>query len=289
MSSEKPYLDESVEEEIAQMGRDPSVVRSQIETFQKGIKFQELAKPCTLGDGVEDIADSLDRLSAVYDENAPEITVVKFVPASGAASRMFKELQGALSDGQVTLNNLREASEAGDKEAASALKFLEGIKRFAFYSELRASLESQGANLDSLLESGEVTQIINQTLNEPGLNYSRLPKGIIKFHLYGDYPRTAFEEHMAEASHYALGKEGKARLHFTLSPEHMEPVKSLISHSKPLYEKEGAEIEVNYSAQKPTTDTIAVGMDNRPIREDGGELLFRPGGARRAHREPKRS
>ncbi len=278
MSTENDYLNESVEAEICTRGLDPATVRSQIETFRKGIKHQELARPCTLGDGIESVGDNLVTLSSLFDEYCQDKNVIKFVPASGAASRMFKELQTVLARGEVTKDELQAASDWGGKEEASALKFIESIKRFAFYSDLASSLESEGINIETLLREGRFKEIISHTLEKPGLNYSNLPKGIIKFHLYGNYPRTAFEEHLVEAAHYSAGEGGIARLHFTLSPEHEDEVKSLILRTKALYESEGMSIEVTYSVQKPSTDTIAVDMENRPFIESEGRVLFRPGG-----------
>jgi len=279
MSTENDYLSGSMEAEIISRGLDPGTVRSQIDTFKKGIGHLELARPCTLGDGVESIGDNIGVLSSLYDRASPDKNIVKFVPASGAASRMFKELQTVLTKGGgVTGNELREAKQAGEKESAAALKYIEAIKQFAFYSELSASLKSGGLDMDALLGEERYEEIISHTLGERGLNYSNLPKGIIKFHLYGDYPRTAFEEHMVEAAHYSLGEGGMARVHFTLSPEHEDEVKSLVSRTKALYEREGVSIDASYSVQKTSTDTIAVDMENRPFVDSDGSLLFRPGG-----------
>lgn len=278
MSTENDYLDESIEAEVRERGLDPDTVRSQIETFRKGVKHQELARPCTLGDGVESVEGGLEPLKSLFDQYCRDRNIIKFVPASGAASRMFKDLQTVLSWDEVTRETLQSASDAGEKEGVSALKFIENIKRYAFYSDLASSLKSKGLDIESLLQEGRYSDIISHTLGEPGLNYSNLPKGIIKFHLYGDYPRTAFEEHLVEAAHYSVGAGGTARLHFTLSPEHEEVVKSLISRTKALYEREGVSIEVSYSVQKPSTDTIAVDMDNRPFIDSDGRVLLRPGG-----------
>jgi uncharacterized protein DUF4301 len=279
LSAENIDLGENLEAEIRSRGLDPGTVRSQIETFRKGVKHQELARPCTLGDGIETVADNLEHLSSLFDQSCQDKNVIKFVPASGAASRMFRELQAVLTKGSgITQDALQAASNAGDKESSAALKFIEGIKRYAFYPDLASSLESSGIDIEALLQEGDYKHIISHTLGEPGLNYSHLPKGIIKFHLYGNYARTAFEEHLVEAAHYSLGSGGIARMHFTLSPEHEDRVKSLITRTKALYEKEGASIEVSYSVQKPSTDTIAVDMDNRPFINADGSLLLRPGG-----------
>lgn len=162
-------------------------------------------------------------------------------------------------------------------DSTASLKFIDGIRSFAFFPDLASLLKSDGLDIEALIRDGRYREIISHTLGQGGLNYSNLPKGIIKFHRYGDYSRTAFEEHLAEAAHYSRGAGGKARVHFTLSPEHEGAVKSLISGVKSLYEEEVG-IEVSYSAQKPSTDTIAVDTENRPFLTEDGGLLFRPGG-----------
>lgn len=278
MSTQNGYFEESLEKELIDAGRDPEVVQLQIDTFKKGASFQKLDKPCSIGEGVQTVDDDLGRLCAVYDGRAADKKIIKFVPASGAASRMFKELQSTLSGGEVTLKALKEALEAGEKEASTALKFIESIKRFAFYSKLKESLSGRGIDIDALLDGEDVSELIRATLTEPGLNYSNLPKGLIKFHLYGDYPRTAFEEHMVEADHYAKGSGGESRLHFTVSPEHLEEVKSLVSETIHLYQLDGSKLDISYSAQKPETDTVAVDLDNKPFVGSDGKVLFRPGG-----------
>lgn len=278
MSADNKYLDESTEAEIISRGIRPDTVRAHLDTFEKGIRHQELARPCTLGDGIESVSANLEQLCSFYEETSAERSIIKFVPASGAASRMFRELQAVLTDGgSLTRGELQAASDAGEKEASAALKFIDGIKRFAFFSELNSSLKSNGLDLEALLQKGAFKKIISHSLSVPGLNYSHLPKGIIKFHLYGDYPRTAFEEHLVEALHYSLGKGNIARVHFTVSPEYKELVESLISRAKVLYEKESA-LDITYSVQKSSTDTIAVDLENRPFIHNDGRVLFRPGG-----------
>ena len=278
MSIDKKLFDDNLEAEIVSRGIPPDKVRAHIDSFEKGTRYQYLAKPCTLGDGVESVGDRLGELADIYDNASKKRKIVKFVPASGAASRMFKDLHSVLTrGGGLTRDELCRGAEDGSEEDASALTFADNIKRFAFYQELSSSLSGEGFDIEELLEEGNLKEIISHTLHSPGLNYSHLPKGIIKFHLYGDYARTAFEEHLVEAACYSHGADEKSRVHFTVSPEHKETVQSLISRTKALYEQ-GGEIEVTYSVQKPSTDTIAVDLDNRPFIHSDGKVLFRPGG-----------
>lgn len=279
MSSDTEYLDESMIAELGSKGIEPGTVRAQIDTFVKGIPPVELARSCTPGDGIQSIDDRIDGLTALFDESSSDRAIVKFVPASGAASRMFRELHAVLGlGGDITREDLTKQSEAGDEVAAASIKFIDGIRKFAFFPELASSLEREGHDLEALLRDKRYREIISHTVNAHGLNYSSLPKGIIKFHSYGDYARTAFEEHLAEAVHYSKGEGELARVHFTLSPEHEEAVKSLIASVKSFYQDEGVSIDVTYSRQKPSTDTIAVDMDNRPFIDEDGSLVLRPGG-----------
>lgn len=280
MSDTRSELDENVLKELESRGIDPGTIISQIEMFERGVPPVELVRPCTLGDGIESLEGRAERYARIFEGSSGEKKIMKFVPASGAASRMFKELLAVLNraegaDGET----LRRAAEEGDKEAGNAVKFMDNLHKFAFLEELCASLEKAGHDPDALLsEGGWGVEILEHTLLEKGLNYSNLPKGIILFHSYAGRGRTAFEEHLVEALNYARGSGGRARVHFTLSPEHTALVRSHIDEVRGLYEDGDAVFEIDYSVQKPSTDTIAVDMDNRPFLDREGRPVFRPAG-----------
>ena len=139
-------------------------------------------------------------------------------------------------------------------------------------------MEEAGLNLDKLKEQGEFEEILKFTLEPVGLGYSNKPKGAIKFHNYPDGERTAFEEHLVEAINYTKGKDGAAHIHFTISAEHEELVKSIITPLLEKYSKKGDKIEVNYSFQNTRTNTVAATADNKPFRDEKGKIVFRPGG-----------
>ena len=178
--------------------------------------------------------------------------VVKFVPASGAATRMFKELFEFVNDG---------------KRGKGIDTLLENIGKFAFWPELRA-----------VLPAGADDRAIVNAIVGDGLNYGRKPKGLVTFHAYPEGARKAVEEHLVEGAAYAAAG-GVVRIHFTVSPEHVAGFKELLAAKVPLYEKRfGVRYEISFSVQKPSTDTLAVNPDNTPFRQDDGTLLFRPAG-----------
>ena len=180
------------------------------------------------------------------------LSVVKFVPASGAATRMFKELFEFVNDG---------------KRGKGIDTLLENIGKFAFWPELKA-----------LLPAGADDRTIVSAIVNEGLGYGRKPKGLVTFHAYPEGARKAVEEHLVEGAVYAAAN-GVAKIHFTVSPEHIEGFQELLAAKVPVYEKRfGIRYDISFSVQKPSTDTIAVNPDNTPFRQDDGTLLFRPAG-----------
>ena len=192
---------------------------------------------------------------------------MKFVPASGAASRMFKDLF-------AFLNGVNQ-KPANDFER----EFFDNIHDFAFFNELNQKCEqNEGKSVDELMKDGDYKLIVDTLLNIRGLNYGQLPKGLLSFHKYDDGVRTPIEEHLVEAALYAASNK-QAYVHFTISHEHLELFKQKVTEKIAQYEaKYDVKLNVSYSEQKPSTDTIAVNPDNSPFRNDDGSLLFRPGG-----------
>ena len=193
--------------------------------------------------------------------------VVKFVPASGAASRMFKNLFEFLG------------ADYDVPETKFEKTFFEQIEKFAFYDDLNAACEKAfEKNIPALMAEGDYKAVVAALLEAAGLNYGALPKGLLKFHRYEDGSRTPLEEHLVEGALYAANKNGKVNVHFTVSPEHRRLFEALVADKAAVYAKKyGVDYNVTFSEQKPSTDTIAADMDNQPFR-DNGKLLFRPGG-----------
>ena len=256
-------------------------VMRQMALFETGPFYLRLHKPCTVGDGIRVLdSDEMGKLEAVFETESPSRRSIKFVPASGAASRMFKvPLRFLKTDPFINYESLKSRAHSGDSDADTLLTFLGHINRFAFSNDLAAAISSAGSSLDSLLHGGDLKEILEYLLTNKGLDYSSLPKGLLKFHSYEDGGRTAFEEHLVEAASYVNDVDNTCRLHFTVSEEHLHAFQSLFGNVRHRYEeKNNVSYAVDYSLQKPSTDTLAVNLENQPFRLDNGRLLFRPGG-----------
>ena len=258
-------------------GISKATIENQIGNFERGFPYAQLVRPATPGDGIEVLKQAeADGLIRFYDEHSGAVNTVKFVPASGAASRMFKALFEYLSAAGT-------ASQKGlirlDKGFNSPWNFIQHITKFAFYKDLTEVMAAKGLNLKEAIDEGNYSAVIDYLINPAGLDYGNLPKGLLKFHSYSDHGRVAFEEHLVEAAHYATSASGIAHVHFTVSPEHLEKFRARVSKVKSRYEEAfGIAYDISFSVQKPSTDTIAVGMDNKPFREPDGSIVFRPGG-----------
>lgn len=265
-------------DEINARGTEPGKVMEQINMFRKGFPSSRLVKPCIKGDGILDLEKSdIPDLINTYSEAEKSGRCMKFVPASGAASRMFKLLLSCYNR-SADMRSLMSEVENGDGESSSILRFIDEIEQLPFYDSLEKSMSGDGLDIKALIDRGDIKEILGYVLFDKGLNLSNIPKGLIPFHRYADYSRTPFEEHLVEACEYTLASDGSVNIHFTVSPEHEESISEFINNVKQKYEKNGARINVRYSFQKPSTDTIAVDMENNPFRDKDNKLLFRPGG-----------
>ena len=274
------FQTKSIQQQITEKGISEVKIRAQLESFRKGVPFIKLKRPCTVGDGIVRIGDEqIGELVKLHGEAASEGRLTKFVPASGAATRMFKHLL-ALNNLNEPLNweSLSSLSKKGNDSAKLGEEFFLNLKKFALYDELKSTMSAKGLDIDHLCSEGDFEPILNYLLTPEGLNYANLPKGLIAFHKYQDYNRTAFEEHLAEAAAYALNGNKTARIHLTVSKEHLESFKQHLEKVRPRYEINGITIDVTYSIQKESTDTIAVDMNNEPFILEDGRVLFRPGG-----------
>lgn len=242
-------------------------VMDQIALFVRGVSHIELNRPCTVHDGIEIIPpEDEEKLIARYDQAAAAGRCLKFVPASGAASRMFKEWFRALD-------------EPWKDSEALAVSFAEQLGYYSFYDDLRQAIFNSGENIDVLMEEKKYGDILAYILTSRGLQYGQLPKALLKFHKYPEGNRTSLEEHLVEAALYVTDARRISRLHITVSPEHRQPVETFLDRVRPAYEGLfSVTYEIGVSCQETATNTIAVDMDNRPFRSDDGQLCFRPGG-----------
>jgi len=249
-------------------GTSVETVKHQLAIFQRGIPFTTISKPCTVHDGIEQITDTdLATLKRTFSHAMTAGRITKFVPASGAASRMFKALLACCTD---------EATAPSDN--ASLQSFLDRLSDFAFFEDLSNTLTKQGHQLEDLHTRGQYQPILEALLHPAGLNYAKRPKGLLKFHRYPDHIRTPIEEHLMEAAVYAKNMSNQAHLHFTISPEHQEAVQEHIESARQRFKHDDLDWVVTCSLQKSSSDTIAVDMKNQPFRDHEGNLLFRPAG-----------
>ncbi len=266
-------------EQIKKRGSDVSTVELQLESFKKGFPPLELVRAPKPGAGITVLNGSeKSELVSYYDQKSEEIDILKFVPASGAASRMFKTLFAFLSEYDGSEEAYAKLQSNNGK--GSAFEFLKHIDQFAFHQDLKVKYEQiHGTSMEEAHVKKEYHKIVEALLSSNGLNYGKLPKGLLKFHQYNDGARTPVEEHLVEGGNYANGKNNVVKLHFTVSPEHLDAFKSHIEDVKNRYETMfGVTYDISYSLQKASTDTIAVDLNNEPFRNEDGSLLFRPAG-----------
>ena len=254
---------------LAKKGISEEQIAEQLACFEKGFPYLKLYAAASVDQGilVPDADNQKKYLDAWEAYTQTDKVVVKFVPASGAASRMFKNLFEFLG------------ADYDTPQTAFEKTFFDKIENFAFYDDLNAAcVQNAGKNIPELIKEGNYKAVVSALLESAGLNYGALPKGLLKFHKYEEGSRTPVEEHLVEGALYAANKNGKVNIHFTVSPEHRALFKALVDEKAATYAKKyGVEYNVSFSEQKPSTDTIAVDMDNKPFR-DNGKLLFRPGG-----------
>ena len=264
-------------EQLSQKGISPEEIERQIANFREGFPFVKLVAPATKDHGIQVFDETeINSLAGYFNDFGPQHELLKFVPASGAASRMFKHLFEFMENYKGTKEDLEKLES--DKSFNSVYHFLDNIHKFAFYEDLKAALIKEGFELEELLESMRYAILVEHLLTEAGLGYAQLPKGLLKFHRYDDFSRMALGEHLVEGAHYACDQNRDVHVHFTVSPEHRQKFLDAIEAVQATYEKKfNVKYHITFSEQKPSTDTIAVDMENNPFR-DNEKLLFRPGG-----------
>lgn len=254
---------------LKEKGISEETLAAQLEMLKEGFPFLKIEACATPDDGISVVtADMETRAVKIWEEylsGGPK--VVKMVPASGAASRMFKDLFAFLN------------GKADRPDNDFMRKFFNEIEKFAFFNELNHEvLTLYGRSIDTLIKEGKYKEIVATLLENTGLGYGHLPKALLAFHKVMGGARTPIEEHFAESAQYATGKDGISRIHFTVSDEHVPLVLAKIEEVKARMEHEyGVRFDVTLSVQKPSTDTVAATKDGNPYREDEG-LFFRPGG-----------
>jgi len=255
--------------QIAQLGISEEQIERQLSQFATGFPFLKLEAAAAVGDGIiSPKAEERAQYVAAWEQYKQDgHRIVKFVPASGAASRMFKDIFAFVdADYDVPTTDFEK-------------KYFADIKKFAFYDALdQVCHKNLGKSVSDLLAAGEYKAVAAQMLKPEGLNYGQLPKGMLLFHRYAEGARTPMEEHLVEGALYAASN-GEAHVHFTVSHEHLAFFRQKVAEKADAFaQKYGIKYDITFSEQKPSTDTIAANPDNTPFRNEDGSLLFRPGG-----------
>ena len=255
--------------QIALRGISEEQIETQLNEFKTGFPFLKLEAAAAVGNGIvaPNEAERKQYVEAWQQYKAEGKKVVKFVPASGAASRMFKNMFAFVdADYDVPTTDFEK-------------KYFAEIEKFAFYDALDAVCKkNEGKGIKELIAAGQYKAVAANMLKKEGLNYGQLPKGMLLFHKYEEGARTPMEEHLVEGALYAASN-GEAHVHFTVSHEHIEFFKAKVAEKADGFAKKyGIKYDITFSEQKPSTDTVAANPDNTPFREADGSLLFRPGG-----------
>ena len=241
-------------------------LKTQLNLFNRGTQYVNLKKPCVKGDGINFFTETeIENYKNEFDRAIKRgKKVIKFVPASGAASRMFKHLHNLDSkEGSSTLSN----------------SFFSKIEDFPFYNELEAKFFQLGLDLSELIKTKSYSQIADKILSEDGLGYGDTPKGLVKFHQYASKTNTAFEEHLIEGMKYCKNNKEEINIHFTISEQHTLPIKQHIKNAVKKLEKEHrVKFNIAYSVQDASTNTVAVDLVNNPLKDEDDNIIFRPGG-----------
>jgi len=250
------------QEQLKARGISIQMAQDQLARFKKGFQPTKLVAACSVGNGIRKLSDvELDEYVERYSGESLKHDIVKFVPASGAATRMFEALFNDVEKNQVARNQV-----------------LENLPKFAFYAALIAYAKKHKIDIEELAANSP-QQLFNLIVSDEGLGYGKFPKGLIPFHVSDGKVRTAFEEHLVEASSYGLDSEGFAKVHFTVQESWLPTVRKFMrkaAENISVFDAEG--FELSYSVQSPATDTLAVTLNNEVARDENGNLLFRPAG-----------
>lgn len=256
---------------LAQKGISEEKLNEHLSCFVKGFPYLRLFAAASTEKGIltptEEEKEAYLAAWKSYTADKSH-TIVKFVPASGAASRMFKNVF-AFVDAPY------DAPQTDFEKT-----FFQRIHDAAFFEDLNAAcVRLYGQDIDTLIQESRYKDVAKAMLHAEGLNYGALPKGLLKFHKYAEGARTPLEEHLVEGALYARQDDGTVNVHFTVSPEHRALFEQLVKTVAPNYEEKfGVKYNITFSEQKSSTDTVAANPDNTPFRKADGNLLFRPGG-----------
>lgn len=269
-------------EQIRSLDLTPDQVKDQLTLFEKGPPHVTLDRPATIGDGIQSFSPRQKKqLAESFGSLHHDKSMIKFVPSSGAATRMFRIPLSFYNHPEKIkrwLGRKNHPDIGGDERFMT--EFLKGFqdKKFPFYADLESVLEKKSLDLTGLINQGKIKTILKYLLTPDGLNYANLPKALLRFHRYPGHSRTPFEEHLIETTRYLKSTSGEIKLHFTLSPEFREKFRRHRDSLLKKLQQNNTRYTISFSIQKPHTSTIAVDKNHHPFRNGEGRLVFRPGG-----------
>lgn len=268
--------------QIKKLGISAEQILQQLAAFKKGIRFANLIRPASINDGIKKITKAeKDSYISLYENKRHHLSLEKFVPASGAASRMFEIPRFFLNHPEraAALFNTKTVNSPAE-EFIYMKTFIQGLEEqiFAFYPDLTAVMKKKLGQVPIIKNHRDLNTILKLLLTPDGLNYSNHPKALIKFHTYDIQSRTPLEEHLLEARQYLMNDQGITSLHFTVSSEHLKSVRRYLKSILPGLNPRHKGFRISFSIQKPNTNTLAVDKNNQPFRDSKDQLVFRPGG-----------
>jgi hypothetical protein len=266
--------------QIKSLGVNLKEISRQLELFRNPPSFIELERPAQVGDGIQRLSPAQKKEALItYQKAVRRGKFTKFVPASGAASRMFHLFMKFLQREPFSAASLKAEVLRGEKESQQFLEFMESLSKIAFFDELGHTLSKQRLDLEILRREERFQDILKALLMPEGLNYSQKPKGLIQFHAYSSEKRTPLEEHLVEGIQYVKDRAKRCRIHFTVSEEHKDQCRDHFMLVREKYEKKyGVKFDIGFSIQDSSTNTLAVDPDNQPFHDGKGKLVFRPSG-----------
>jgi len=257
-------------------------ILNQLEMLKKGTPFVNLFKPAHINNGIKEFSEhERKRYIDLFLKVRKKSKIIKFVPASGAATRMFKELLYFYNNlNEIKKNQVKQEAIKGNSDYEFILDFIEGIKKkkFPFYDELERLLTRDNLSIKTLIKQDKYKKILEYLLKPKGLNYANLPKALIKFHKYEDCSRTSMEEHIIEGIEYAIDEKNVVRIHFAISPEFRKKVKDFLDKILPVYKKENIKFDIAISEQEPYTNTVSLNGKGDLLKDCNNNVVLRPGG-----------
>ena len=263
--------------QIYEKGIPLDTINKHLNIFKFGISKAILVRPATKNDGILKLSkEDFQFYSNILDKKSKVIKFKKFVPASGAASRMFKFLSEFINDFDIENETIN--AYVNRKNASSLTVFFTGLEKFPFFENIDKRLKELYPDFQSWESDKKKYHFVKLLLESEHFDFANKPKAVLPFHKYTTHIATPIEEHLNESVLYAK-TNNVSNLHFTISEKHRSQFNAIIEQVKHKVEsKYNSKININFTVQKSATDTIAVDFNNEPFRDENGHLVFRPAG-----------